>query len=107
VVNLVRNALEAMAAVPRRDLTVATAAADGTVTVSVADSGPGLPPDSASDLFTPFMTTKSGGLGLSICRSIVTAHGGRIQAEPNGGGGAAFRVSLPVMASAGEPRHAA
>jgi PAS domain S-box-containing protein len=108
VVNLVRNALEAMATMPRRDLTIATAA-DEMVTLSVADSGPGLTADSVADLFTPFVTTKPGGLGLglSICRSIVVEHGGGIRTEPNTGGGAVFHVSLPTMASVGETSHAA
>jgi PAS domain S-box-containing protein len=109
VVNLIRNALEAMASVPRRALSVAITEVDRMVTVSIADSGPGLAPDAETNLFTPFTTTKPGGLGLglSICRSITIAHGGRIWAEPNAGGGAVFRVSLPVMTPTGEAGHAA
>ncbi len=100
VVNLVRNAVEAMPQDdPRRNLTLATRRTEeGMVEMSVGDTGPGLDEEMARDLFKPFLTTKATGmgLGLSICRSIVTAHNGRIRAEPNPGGGTVFRVSLPA-----------
>ncbi|WP_158258614.1 PAS domain S-box protein [Rhodopila globiformis] len=113
LVNLIRNAAQAMAErpadsagpAPRRDVTVSAVPADpgatpgaepGTVEISVADTGPGLAPEVADRLFEPFVTTRSGGMGvgLSISRSIVEAHGGRLWAEPNPGGGTIFRFTL-------------
>ncbi|MEK0085597.1 PAS domain-containing protein [Benzoatithermus flavus] len=100
VVNLVRNAVDALTQASRRELRIATAiTADGeTIAVSFADSGPGLPPEGGAGLFEPFVTTKHDGLGLGlkICRSIAEAHGGRIWAEPNQGGGAVFTFTLPL-----------
>jgi len=82
----------------RRELTV-TAAVSGPdmVEVGVADTGTGLAPEIADRLFNSFVSTKAGGMGmgLSICRSIVEAHGGRLWVEPNPGGGAVFRFTLP------------
>ncbi len=103
LINLLRNGLDAMRAAPRRDLTVALEpAADGLVMVSVADTGSGISPETMAKLFQPFMTTKKDGMGvgLSICRTIVEAHGGAIWAETNPDGGATFRFTLP---SASEP----
>lgn len=99
MINLVRNAVEALQDSPRRNLIVATARdGDDFVSVSVADTGPGLAPEVAASLFQPFVTTKAQGLGigLSICRTIVEAHGGRLWMEPNEGGGTVFRFRLPV-----------
>jgi two-component system sensor kinase FixL len=69
-----------------------------TVEVAVADTGPGLVPEVAGRLFEPFVSTKPEGMGvgLAICRSIVEAHGGRLWAEPNPGGGTVFRFALPA-----------
>ncbi|HWA88779.1 MAG TPA: PAS domain S-box protein [Rhizomicrobium sp.] len=105
VINLVRNAVEALQACQRRNLTVTTARdGDDFVSVSVADTGPGLAPEVAASLFQPFVTTKAHGLGigLSICRSIVEAHGGRLWMEPNEGGGTVFRFRLPIAKEASD-----
>jgi len=66
--------------------------------VSIADTGPGIPPDRLKDVFQPFFTTKEHGMGmgLSIARTIVEAHEGRIWAENDVGGGAIFRLQLPL-----------
>ncbi len=94
--NLLRNAVEAMEASPRRELTIATAFAGTMVEISVADTGPGLPEAVRGNLFQPFVTTKPTGMGvgLSICRAIAEAHGGelRVDASP---GGAVFRLTVP------------
>jgi two-component system sensor kinase FixL len=100
LVNLMRNALEAMATSKRRELEVTTTLLDGeTVEIAVADSGPGLAKEVANRLFEPFVSTKANGmgLGLSICRSIVEAHGGRLKGEPNLGGGTVFRFTLAAV----------
>ena len=97
VLNLVRNALEAMDSVSRRELVISTEPGEeGMAQVSVIDSGPGLAPEVASRLFEPFFTTKAMGLGvgLPICRTVIEAHGGRIWTEPNPSGGTIFRFSL-------------
>jgi len=100
LLNLIRNGMDAMAAtpLPERDLRVATARASGAVTVSVADRGCGIAPEVAQQMFSPFFTTKPGGMGmgLHICRSIMETHGGRVWAEPNPGGGTTFSFSLPA-----------
>ncbi len=99
VVNLVRNAVEVVRGCNRRMVAICTSLADpGTQEVAVIDTGSGIPPEVADRLFQPFVSTKKDGMGigLSICRSIVEGHGGRIWVEPNAEGGAVFRFSLPV-----------
>jgi signal transduction histidine kinase len=101
VINLALNGMEAMAETPsgRRRLSIATRNGNGRVVVRVSDTGRGIPADHESKLFESFFTTKRHGLGLglSICRSIVDAHGGRIGAQNNGGGGATFEFELPAL----------
>jgi len=98
ILNLIRNAIDAMMTSPTRALRISTEAADdnGLAHVSVADTGPGLNPEIAGRLFQPFMTTKAQGMGvgLSISRTIVEAHGGRIWVETNANGGATFHFTL-------------
>jgi two-component system sensor kinase FixL len=95
--NLIRNAVEAMEGCPRRELVVgARALGHDMVEVWVSDTGHGISPEVAEQLFQPFMTTKAAGMGigLSISRTIIEAHGGRIWVEPNPEGGAIFRFTL-------------
>jgi len=102
LLNLVINAIEAMSEIGqrRRELTIVSAT-DGpdAVRVEVRDSGTGLDPERAAQLFEPFYTTKAEGLGigLSISRSIVEAHGGRLTAGANAPHGAVFCIWLPVQ----------
>lgn len=97
LLNLMRNAIEAMHETERRELTVSTRALSGEfVEISVKDTGPGVAEGFESQLFQPFATTKPNGMGvgLSISRSIAEAHGGRLWAEPNPEGGAVFKLTL-------------
>ncbi|MEI6418099.1 MAG: ATP-binding protein, partial [Sphingomonadales bacterium] len=99
LLNLIRNAVEAMARSPRKRLDIRShPAPGGMVEVVVADSGPGIAADMAATLFQPFHSNKAQGmgLGLSICRTIIEAQGGRIWAEPSDMGGAAFHFTLLV-----------
>jgi len=104
VLNLVRNAVEAMTQSSERRLVITTErTGDDMVSVSVNDTGPGLAEPVMRQLFQPFVTTKEKGMGigLSICRSIVDAHGGRIAAHANGERGTRFVFTLPVASEAG------
>jgi two-component system sensor kinase FixL len=103
--NLMRNAMEAMKDSERRDLTVQThSASDGQLLVEVADTGPGIAEEIASRLFQPFVTTKSGGMGigLSISRRIIQSHGGDLSVRRNEAGGATFSFTLPTLDEAGK-----
>ncbi len=100
LLNLMRNAVEAMEESDKRELTVASAAdKDDMVAIWVADTGLGITPEISSQLFQPFFTTKRHGMGvgLSICRTIVEAHGGQISVEPNPGGGTIFCFTLRAV----------
>ncbi|MFS8036193.1 sensor histidine kinase [Xanthobacter sp. AM11] len=100
LLNLMRNALEAMMEAPRRQLLVQTEPAeDEMVMISVKDTGHGISGEVGAQLFTPFVTTKQHGMGvgLSISRTIIEGHGGRIWAEPNPEGGAIFRFTLRAV----------
>jgi PAS domain S-box-containing protein len=106
VVNLIQNALEAMrdAKADARLLTIQTTrTGSGAVEFSIRDSGSGFPDDTIEQLFTPFFTTKTEGMGmgLSISRSIIEAHGGRLWAMANTDRGATFRFTLPVDGDCG------
>lgn len=105
LLNLVRNAIDAMKQSTRKELTITKhAPANGMVTVSVSDTGPGIDPDIRAQLFQPFVTTKPDGMGvgLSISRTIIDAHGGKLWVDDNPQGGATFRFSLPVAQERGE-----
>jgi len=101
-VNLLTNAVQAMRGQGR--IEVETGAADGTVTLRVTDSGPGIPPEIAGRIFEPFFTTKpegqGTGLGLAVCYQIAEEHGGTIRHEPAPGGGASFVLEIPAAAKA-------
>jgi two-component system sensor kinase FixL len=90
---------------PRRELTVRTTPREGSmIEATVADTGPGIAPEVASKLFQPFVTTKRQGMGvgLSISRTIIQAHGGDLWVEPNPGGGSLFRLTLRAAPSGEE-----
>ncbi len=101
LVNLLENALKY--AGPESAVRIAAGLEEGAVVVEVADQGPGLPPGSEERVFERFYRGATGprgfGLGLAICRAIVTAHGGRISAANRPQGGAAFRFTLPIEGS--------
>ncbi len=104
ITNLIRNAVDAVAEAERRLITIRTAHAGATaVEIQVQDSGPGLAEEVAERLFQPFVTTKPDGIGigLSICRTIVDAHDGRLWATPNPDGGTIFHLILPAVSEAG------
>jgi two-component system, LuxR family, sensor kinase FixL len=98
LLNLIRNAIDAMVSSRVRMLTIRTQRIGGNmIEVSVEDTGEGIDPEFAGQLFQPFVTSKESGMGvgLSICRTIVEAHGGQIRFEPSGKGGTIFRFTLP------------
>lgn len=98
LVNLIRNAVQAMAETPSASLAIYSATqADGVVQLGVADNGSGIPPEVRPRLFQPFVTSKPQGLGigLSICSMIVEAHGGHLRCEDRPGGGTVFQLTLP------------
>jgi signal transduction histidine kinase len=102
ILNLVVNSMDAMATIPYGRTVIGRTELNGgsTVEISISDSGPGIPADKLAQVFDPFYTTKDKGMGigLSIARTIILAHKGRIWAENQSGGGAAFHFTLPLVA---------
>ncbi|WP_198354961.1 ATP-binding protein [Sphingomonas sp. MA1305] len=101
LVNLIRNSVEAMETASQRVLTLSTAHGGGHVRIDVQDTGCGIPPDRIGTVFTAFGSSKAGGLGvgLTICRTIVEAHGGRIWVERSDSQGTMIAVQLPAHAN--------
>jgi signal transduction histidine kinase len=108
ILNLIVNAIDVMSDAQSAEpkITVRTTRIAGFAEVTVADAGPGIPADKLKEVFQPFFTTKAGGMGigLSIARTIVEAHNGQIVAENQAGGGAVFRITLPLEKMHGELR---
>jgi signal transduction histidine kinase len=106
ILNLIVNAMDATSDMPSaaRRIAIRTRRVGGLAEVSISDAGPGIPPDKLKEVFEPFFTTKAQGMGmgLSIARTIVEAHNGRIFAENQTGGGAIFRITLPLAKSHGD-----
>jgi len=103
--NLITNAVEAMESVADRTMLVKSEQENGDrVRVTIEDSGTGIEPQQIDKIFDPFFTTKVDGMGmgLSVCRSIIEAHGGRLWASPGRSHGAVFQFTLPSDASRGE-----
>jgi signal transduction histidine kinase len=100
LINLIVNSMDAMASIPYGRTVIGRAELNGgkSTVISISDSGPGIPADKLIQIFDPFFTTKEQGMGigLSIARTIVLAHEGRIWAENEAAGGAMFRISLPL-----------
>lgn len=107
MLNLITNAIDAMATTPpdARDLVIASALENAEVVIRVEDAGHGIPDAMRQRLFDPFITSKQSGMGmgLAICKSIVEAHGGELDAAPRDGGGTVFTFRLPVLGSATRP----
>jgi signal transduction histidine kinase len=102
LINLLMNAMDAVANLPVCERRVALRAEfdeSSAIEITVSDTGPGIPPEILARIFDPFYTTKASGMGmgLSVSRTIVDAHGGRLWAENGAGGGAVFHVSLPTF----------
>ncbi len=103
LINLLKNAIDAMQDQARRELTLTIEGEPGLIRFAVADIGPGLPQEVLSRLFEPFFTTKPDGMGigLNICRSVIESHGGRLWVEPNQPVGSVFRFVLPTVSKTG------
>jgi len=101
LVNLITNAVEAMEAEPKRHLFITSQREGDAVRVRIRDTGPGLNTDDADQIFQAFFTTKANGMGmgLAICRSIIEAHSGRLEALSNPEGGTSFHFTLPMVAA--------
>jgi two-component system sensor kinase FixL len=103
LINLLMNAMDAVTSAPPGDRRVSlevNTASNGDIEIAVRDSGPGISPDVIERIFEPFFTTKTSGMGigLSVSRTIVDAHGGKLWAENAPAGGAVFHVRLPTFA---------
>lgn len=100
IINLIRNAFDAVAGAERPRIDLSCGVSDGYVVVSVADNGAGLPQNAIDEIFIPFFTTKAGGsgIGLSLVRQIALAHGGRVEVQNAEPSGAVFRLILPAPA---------
>jgi two-component system sensor kinase FixL len=98
LLNLIRNAMDAMEASAIRELQVSASLQPREVLISVIDTGVGIPREIEARLFQPFVTTKPAGMGigLSVCRTIIEAHSGRLWTEPNPAGGSMFHFTLPT-----------
>lgn len=105
LLNLLRNAGEAVAGAGGGAVRFACALNGGELRFEVQDDGPGIPPDRIEEIFVPFYTTKEGGagIGLALARQIALAHGGRLTAAPNGGRGMTFVLSIPAGRLAASP----
>lgn len=97
VINLLHNAVDAVAGTEKPAIALACTREDGTVIISVSDNGDGVPPEHRDDIFVPFFTTKPGGsgIGLGLVRQIALKHGGRVEVQAGTEGGATFRLVLP------------
>ena len=109
LLNLIANAVDAMVSVTNRDRVLKVTSATqypSSVLITIEDSGPGVESENIERIFEPFYTTKSGGtgMGLSICRSIVQEHGGRLFATPGHSCGLAMQISLPTSAIDAAPK---
>lgn len=98
LIAIIRNALAAMRASPRREMEVSAAIGDGEIEISIADTGTGIAPEMLARIFDAFVSSREGGLGvgLAVSRAIVESHGGRIAAENRSTGGTVLRVTLPL-----------
>jgi len=103
ILNLIWNAVDAMSglSVVQREISITTERVENFAKVSISDTGPGIPPDTLEEVFAPFFSTKKEGMGmgLSIARTIIDAHGGQIWAENKPTGGAVFRMRLPLAST--------
>ena len=101
ILNLIRNAIEAMAVDPAtiKTLRLVTIQNGNSVVLSVQDSGPGIVPENETNVFDPFYTTKSSGmgLGLAICRRIIEDHRGELRLTKTGSNGCIFEITLPMQ----------
>ena len=98
ILNLLRNAAEAVTAVERPAIGLSCERIGSDFVCTVGDNGPGIPADRLQEVFVPFFTTKPGGsgIGLTLVRQVALAHGGRIEAQNNPGGGARFTMTIPA-----------
>jgi Histidine kinase-, DNA gyrase B-, and HSP90-like ATPase len=101
LMKLKRNAVEAMATSERRELAITTSRVEEMIEIAFADTGPGLPEQVRLRLFEPFVTTGPNGMGmgLSICRTIIEAHGGELSGEDGDDGATVFRLTIPSPAA--------